>query len=523
MIDYSIFTKEQLISLLVARDYMINLKDDKIATLEAEKRAQNDQINKLILKYEIKVDQNKKIQADRFGKSSEKSAVINETESIIENKENKEKEKKARRTPTEQFLNALKSLVTHEEEIDYDFEANGVDKNKVKKFGSDISYKIEIKAISFEVVKYVRKKYKDKEHIYQTPSNDIFPHSPLTPSLAANIMCAKFELGVPLTRYSNYFVNNGLNISPYDFSNYLARTVKVLRPLYDELIKYLMTNNSNTIHCDETPIEVLESEKDKCYMFAYTTSTWDNPVIIFEFNETRKAEKPIGWVKQYDYKGYVIVDGYSAYDELARIGVKVQRCMVHLRRYFVDCLKPIKKSDRSKNEAYKPVEILKEIFYLESTFRKDKKTADEIKKERNSEEYIKHLKELDDYILQIDPKGKDSLIGKAVTYYKNQRKEFYTFLEDGHVEIDNNIVERSIRPFTIARRAFLFCKTCNGADTTAQAYSIVQTARANGLIAEKYIKYVLENINKKDISELLPWSPTLPKYIKISSEDIDKK
>lgn len=521
MIDYKNLSKEQLITLLMFKDNIIKMQVEQIGDLEAEKRAQNLEIENLIQKYEVKKEQNQIMRAERFGKKSEKNIVINEAEKEIENEE-KNKKVKPRKTPTEQFIIDLKSLVKDIKVIDYDFEKNGVDKSKVKEFGFDMSYKIEIKSVSFEVIGIKRLKYKDKERIYQAPSNDIFPHSPLTPSLAANIMCAKFELGVPLNRYSNYFINNGLNISTYDFSNYLTRTVKVLRPLYEEMIKYLMTNPSNTIHCDETPIEVLESEKDKCYMFCYRTSTWDNPVVIFEFNESRKAEKPKNWIKQYDFKGYFIVDGYSAYDEFASMGVKIQRCMVHLRRYYVDCLKPLKQEDRPKNAAYKVVEILKEIFHLEAEFKNKKYTAEKIKEERNSKDYIKHLKELDEYIFKIEYKGDDSLLGKAVTYYKNQRKEFYTFLKDGHVEIDNNIAERAIRPFTIVRRAFLFCKTCNGADTTAQAYSIVQTARANGLIPEKYIKYVLENISKKDISELLPWSESLPNEVKISFDNDTK-
>ena len=75
--------------------------------------------------------------------------------------------------------------------------------------------------------------------------------------------------------------------------------------------------------------------------------------------------------------------------------------------------------------------------------------------------------------------------------------------------------ERTVRPFTIARKNFLFCKTSDGATITGKLFSIVQTARANGLRVEQYLKYVIDNIRTKKIEELLPWSLSLPEDLKI--------
>ena len=107
---------------------------------------------------------------------------------------------------------------------------------------------------------------------------------------------------------------------------------------------------------------------------------------------------------------------------------------------------------------------------------------------------------------------------KAINHYFNDKKELYTFKESGYVDISNNLAERTVKPFVIFRKSFMFCKTKEGAETTSKAFSIVQTARANGVIVELYLKYVLENIAKKPIEELLPWSDKLPSNIKITNK-----
>ena len=124
------------------------------------------------------------------------------------------------------------------------------------------------------------------------------------------------------------------------------------------------------------------------------------------------------------------------------------------------------------------------------------------------------IKELDDYILNIE-ETKNTLLIKAINYYKNMREELYTFLEDGHIDISNNLAERTVKPFVIARKNFLFCKTADGAIATGKAFSIVQTARANGLNVELYLKYAIESIDKVPIEDLLPWSKNLPDNLKI--------
>lgn len=493
---------------LTRQEKLLSIKHAELEKLQVENRKLNLRIEELIAKYEDKLLASKKFQVEQFIPSSEKlieeDLIINELEVI--------QEKKVRKAPTENFINDLKKLYEKEEIIDYDFK--GIDISNIKPFGIDESYKIEYKPAKFEVVKVVRKKYKDKDKIYQALSDDPFPHSPLTPSLAANLIEMKFNLGIPFHRYSNYLISHGLNISDVNIYNYAKRTMDLLEPLYSELLNNLLHNEFNVIHADETPLKVIGSKKDKCYMFVYTTSFWEKPIYIYDFNDSRSTKNLKELLS--DYKGYLVCDGYTGYDCLTKQGITIQRCMVHARRYFNDVLKVLdNEKERTKSPAYKVLNLMSKLFKYEDDFKKKTLTASQIVKQRNSSAYQSVIKDLNNYIDSINIDNNE-LLSKAVNYYNNNKKELYTYLDYGYLDISNNLAERVVKPFVIARKSFLFCKTADGATTTGKLFSIVQTARANGLKSEEYLTYVISNINKKDINDLLPWSNKLPKELLIN-------
>ena len=493
---------------LTRQEKLLSIKHTELEKLQVENRKLNLRIEELIAKYEDKLLASKKFQVEQFIPSSEKlieeDLIINELEVI--------QEKKVRKAPTENFINDLKKLYEKEEIIDYDFK--GIDISNIKPFGIDESYKIEYKPAKFEVVKVVRKKYKDKDKIYQALSDDPFPHSPLTPSLAANLIEMKFNLGIPFYRYSNYLISHGLNISDVNIYNYAKRTLDLLEPLYSELLNNLLHNEFNVIHADETPLKVIGSKKDKCYMFVYTTSFWEKPIYIYDFNDSRSTKNLKELLS--DYKGYLVCDGYTGYDCLTKQGITIQRCMVHARRYFNDVLKVLdNEKERTKSPAYKVLNLMSKLFKYEDDFKKKTLTASQIVKQRNSSAYQSVIKDLNNYIDSINIDNNE-LLSKAVNYYNNNKKELYTYLDYGYLDISNNLAERVVKPFVIARKSFLFCKTADGATTTGKLFSIVQTARANGLKSEEYLTYVISNINKKDINDLLPWSNKLPKELLIN-------
>lgn len=491
-----------------AQEKKIKTQDKKIEKQEVEIRTLHLKIEELIAKYEDKLEASKLHLVEQYIPKSEKlkdkDLLINEIEA--------NKERKPHKSPIKSFINDLKGI-NRGEDIIIDYNFDGIDTSHIKKFGQDETYKLEYKPASFEVVKVIKKKYKDKDKIYEGIYDDPFPHSPLTPSLAANLIEMKFNLGVPFYRYSNYLQAHGINISDVDIYRYASKTMELLEPLYDKLFESLLNNKHKVIHADETPLKVINSEKEKCYMFVYTTSFWDNPIYIYDFSDGRSTSRTKELLK--NYGGYLVCDGYAGYDSLKDQNIKLQRCMVHSRRYFNDVLKVLDESTKKKSPAYRVIEIMSKLFKYESDFKDKKLLPSNIKDERNKSYYLDIIKELNDYIDSIDYSNNE-LLAKAVKYYLNHKEELYTYLENGYVDISNNLAERVVKPFVIARKNFLFCKTSDGAITTGKLFSLVQTARANGLKSEQYLAYILNNINKKDIDDLLPWSKNLPKELSIS-------
>ena len=494
----------------------INNKTKELEQAQLKIRALNEEVNRLVKEYEAKKEVANKLIVEKFMPSSEKlnkNIIINELEKITS-------EPVRRNSPYKQIVNDLKKLQNIEEiVIDYDFKANGVDRNKVKPFGEDESYKLEVKPIEFKAVKVTRKKYKDKENIYEPLSDDIFPHSPLTASLAANIITMKYQLGVPFYRYANYLNTKGIAISDTDIGNWAAKAIERLDPLYELLKKKLFNTSITVIHIDETPIKIIDEKKKKCYMFAYASTVWDSPILIYDFNSTRKCDRTAEFLK--DYKGYIEVDGYSGYNMLKKQGNKVAKCMAHSRRMFNDVIKQLKTLEEIKTSpALEVIKIMAKLYKHEARFKKDNLTPSQIYKERNSDYYLKVIEELDLKINSIDI-SISNLMKKAVNYYKNQRNELFTYLESGYLPIDNNRIERdAIKVFVICRKNFLFCKNANGAEKTAKIFSIVQTARAHGLKVEEYIKYLIENIDKVELEKLLPWHKDLPDKLRIHPDEI---
>ena len=494
----------------------INNKTKELEQAQLKIRALNEEVNRLVKEYEAKKEVANKLIVEKFMPSSEKlnkNIIINELEKITS-------EPVRRNSPYKQIVNDLKKLQNIEEiVIDYDFKANGLDRNKVKPFGEDESYKLEVKPIEFKAVKVTRKKYKDKENIYEPLSDDIFPHSPLTASLASNIITMKYQLGIPFYRYANYLNTKGIAISDTDIGNWAAKAIERLDPLYELLKKKLFNTSINVIHIDETPIKIIDEKKNKCYMFAYASTVWDSPILIYDFNSTRKCGRTAEFLK--DYKGYIEVDGYSGYNMLKKQGIKVAKCMAHSRRMFNDVIKQLKTLEEIKTSpALEVIKIMAKLYKHEARFKKDNLTPSQIYKERNSDYYLKVIEELDLKINSIDI-SISNLMKKAVNYYKNQRNELFTYLESGYLPIDNNRIERdAIKVFVICRKNFLFCKNANGAEKTAKIFSIVQTARANGLKVEEYLKYLIENIDKVELEKLLPWHKDLPDKLRIHPDEI---
>ena len=336
-------------------------------------------------------------------------------------------------------------------------------------------------------------------------------HSLASASTISWLIHQKFELGIPLYRQEKEWETLGLSLSRATMSNWLLAVYRdwlshVVGHLKQELLK------QEYLHIDETRVQVLKEPGRKntsdSYMWVYCSiRDCKQPVRYFEYQPGRGGKYPEEFLK--GYTGYIHTDAYSGYNRVK--GVTRCLCYTHLRRAFVDALP----KDIHGPEASKPAEAvlrLNKLFEMEKEL--DGLPPEQKKKERLTRE--KPLLEAFWSWAEISSAGElpKSKLHTAFHYALNNRQEFFNYLEDGNCSISNSLAENCIRPFVIGRKNWLFAGSPKGAAASAGIYTLVETAKANGLDAMKYIKYILSDMpgstfleNPEYLDDYLPWEP----------------
>ena len=361
--------------------------------------------------------------------------------------------------------------------------------------------------------------------------NGLFRNSLASPSLVADIVYKKYALALPLYRQEQELKRQGLPLERKTLANWPIKAVKLyLKYLYEYMVKDLLTRA--IIHSDDTELEVLHepgrAATSKSYMWLYRTgSDTDKPIVLYEYTQGRSGDFPATFLK--GYTGYLQTDGYAGYHRLAGCadgtgppGATLVGCWAHARRGFTDVIKGIKdKSSITGSITEKALVYIGSLFKLEERAGKDGLSAEDRLMLRKKEA----APILDEFFMWLkDVQGDCSvLLSKAVNYCINQEVYLRAYLKDGRLEISNNRAERSIKPFVIGRKNWLFCNTPNGAHASAVLYSIVETAMENGLDARAYIEYLLDTFKDTDVAALdlkdyMPWSPALPAVCKASND-----
>ncbi|MBR0483463.1 MAG: IS66 family transposase [Oscillospiraceae bacterium] len=326
----------------------------------------------------------------------------------------------------------------------------------------------------------------------------MIPHSFCSPALLAHVVYEKYLKGIPIHRQEKDFISKGIPLSKATLSSWGGIAAQQWGlPIVQEMHKRLLV--LNIIHGDETTVQVLHEEGRKptsvSRMWVYANGNMnDHSIIIFEYQPTRGGEHPAAFLK--DFHGYLICDGYDVYNAVT--GAKRCGCWTHTRRYFVKAL-PKDKSAYETSVAAKAVEFCNRIYHEEGLL------AELTPEERYEQRLVKVKSLLYAFFAWLEEQcisGKGKLT-KAVNYALHEKKYLYTFLEDGNIPVDNNRAENAIRPFAVGRRNWLFSNTANGAKSSAIWYSILSTAQANGLDAEKYL---IDLFSHPPGTILLPWN-----------------
>lgn len=502
-VNYQELSKEELIKLLLKKEDDFNRK---IEEYEAKFKAMQIKINEQLKEIETLKEKNILARVRQFCPKSEHSIEnneFNEAESVTQ--------KRGRKQGSKNFdYDYLERHVSKEIILESKEEKCSTCGETLISIGEDITYKLDYEPSKLIVTKVISKKKACPKcnKIHQEIKDDVFPHSICTPSLVSAIMTNKFLVGIPYYRQSEYYFDNGIKLSRQDLCNYQLRATELLEPLYQRLKIHLLNTKSKCLCADETTLRVLDvNDKSKCYMWVYVSSYYDQPIYYYEFQKSRSKENPKAILK--GFKGYLLTDAYQGYNDIEN--VKNCYCWAHARRKFYEIVKTLKSEQLNESKAYGMIQRIDKLFHIEEMMRKNKYSPHQIREERNKESYLVLLKDVKKYAEDINATP-ESALGKANNYLLKHWKEFTAYLEDGHIEMTNNISERAIKPFVIARKNFLFNATCDGASSSAIIFSLQQTARANLLDSEKYITKVLElikpNMSNDELDNLLPWNIT---------------
>ena len=519
-------------------------KLEKISGLQKKQQVLEEKNKELEFINALLSDRLSIAQRKRFGSSSEKYAdgyeqmnLFNEAENIadIEAEEPvmeeicpKPYKRKKRKGKKEQDLSAYPITET----IHYTL--NGEDGfcpecgTAMKEVTTEITKTLKFVPAHFEVLEEV-------VHVYSCPKcsameraqkpQPFLKGSIATPSLVAGIMNAKYVNGMPLARQEREFKRYDLNISAKTMANWIILCAqRFLEPLYNKMKDVFL--QSHYAHCDETRIQVLDEPEQKSetqnWMWVYMLDgNSDGPkMVLFQYERTRGGYHPKEFLD--GYSGYLTTDGYQSYHNLPE-QIRVTGCMAHSRRRFEECLtilkKQLTKEQLKQTIAYQAMERIAMLYKIEELMKNEPPE----KKYEVRQTQAKPL--VDAYFAWLHTFEEDvdrsSKIGEAILYALNQEKYLRRYLEDGHLSIDNNECERSIKNFAIGRRNWLFAKSIKGATASAIVYSITETAILHGLRPYDYLAYVMEKISQAPqfgddsyLNDLLPWSPALPDNLK---------
>ena len=340
----------------------------------------------------------------------------------------------------------------------------------------------------------------------------------VSPSLLAHMLHNKYTLALPLYRQEQEFKRQGINISRQNMANWVIAAHKRWFADFFELLHTELLR-SDILHADETTLQVLHEDgrkaSQKSYVWVYGTSgDTKRPVVLYDYQPSRAGECASNFLD--GFAGKLHTDGYDAYHCKLPPEITVVGCWAHMRRKFTDTLKSIPEDVREKNPAKIGLDYCNRLFELEADFTKQNLSFEE--RCRARAERSKPVATLFFAWAKTEnarnpiPK---SFIGMALTYAVNQEGWLMNIFLDGRLELSNNRAERSVRPFAVGRKNWLFCNTPKGADASAAVYSIIETAKANGLKPFEYLKFLLERLPYGSAFEdCLPWSDTAQKICK---------
>ena len=342
------------------------------------------------------------------------------------------------------------------------------------------------------------------------------PKRQASPGLLASIATAKYADAQPLYRQSTQFARIGFQASRQTLASWMVKSGELVQPLINLLRDRLL--DSAYLQMDETTVQVLKepgkTAQSTSYLWVQRSGECAQPVVLYDYAPSRAGAVPVALLGT--FKGYLQTDGYAGYHAVvAANGLTPLYCFAHARRYFTDALKalglnPNKLPLIPPDKARRPLKALNFIRHLYVIEQRIRTSTPEERLAARQAESVPVLKALRAWLDQLLPKVvPSSPLGKALGYLDRHWQGLGVYCADGRLEIDNNRCENAIRPFVTGRKNWLFSDTVHGAQASANLYSLIETAKANGLEPYAYLRHVFTLLPQAttvaDIEALLPW------------------